>query len=93
MNENLGDITGKAGSQSIAASIIGKNTAYVKKMCSTITGTAFGILLSTTIGSSTSDVMAMFVALSSMHLGCLTIALKNASLPTLNSQVISTIFY
>jgi hypothetical protein len=71
MRENLADITGKSGSQSIAGSLI---------------GTALGIGLSPLIGSDTAVVMSAFGVLSFVHLGCNYASLQGVVLNTLNPQ-------
>lgn len=70
--DNLGDITAKAGSQGIAASL---------------TGTAIGVAISPCIGASTSTVLSAFMVLSAVHLGCLYKSLTFVNVPTLNAQV------
>ncbi|OQS07661.1 hypothetical protein THRCLA_20095, partial [Thraustotheca clavata] len=70
-NENLADITAKAGSQSIASSII---------------GTAVGIAISPVIGTTTSHVVGAFFVLSSINIWSLYNSLKVISLRTLNQQ-------
>eukprot|EP00761_Pharyngomonas_kirbyi_P008244 gb/GECH01008255.1/.p1 GENE.gb/GECH01008255.1/~~gb/GECH01008255.1/.p1 ORF type:complete len:539 (+),score=86.91 gb/GECH01008255.1/:1-1617(+) len=73
---NLGDVTGKAGSQAIATSLI---------------GTGFGVLASLAIGSSFAAVFPSFLALSGMHLYCLYKSLNTVSIHTLNRQRIDII--
>jgi hypothetical protein len=67
--ENLADITGKSGSQSIAGSLI---------------GTTLGIALSPLIGSDTAVVMGAFSILSAIHLGSNYASLQGVVLNTLN---------
>ncbi|RLO02958.1 hypothetical protein DYB28_004499 [Aphanomyces astaci] len=69
--ENLADITAKAGSQSIASSIV---------------GTAVGIAISPWLGTDTFDVAAAFGLLSAVHLCSIYKSLAVVALPTLNQQ-------
>jgi hypothetical protein len=70
--ENLADITAKAGSQSIASSIV---------------GTGLGIVVSQVIGNATLNVLAAFSVFSSIHLFSVYRSLSSVSLRTLNLQV------
>ena len=67
---NLADVTAKAGSQSIAASVV---------------GTALGIALSGAVGSAPQDILAAFAALSAAHLAGVYASLKCIALPTLSA--------
>ncbi|RHY38544.1 hypothetical protein DYB30_012489 [Aphanomyces astaci] len=69
--ENLADITAKAGSQSIASSIV---------------GTAVGIAISPWLGTDTFDVALAFGLLSAVHLCSIYKSLAVVALPTLNQQ-------
>ncbi|RHY30081.1 hypothetical protein DYB32_004641 [Aphanomyces invadans] len=69
--ENLADITAKAGSQSIASSIV---------------GTALGIAISPIVGSATANVAAAFGVLSAIHLVSIYKSLSIVALHTLNQQ-------
>ena len=69
MKDNLGDITAKAGSQGIAASLI---------------GTTFGIGLSPLMGGDPMNVMLGFIYLSSIHQYCTYKSLKAVTLNTFN---------
>ena len=69
--ENLADVTAKAGTQSIAASLL---------------GTALGIGLSTVTTNSTPLIMSAFVALSAIHLYGNHKSLAVVQLNTLNQQ-------
>lgn len=71
MKENLADITAKAGSQSIASSIL---------------GTGLGIGLSTLTGASTVNVLGAFGVLSAVHIFSIYKSLACVSLRTLNCQ-------
>lgn len=71
LRENLADVTAKAGSQSIAASIL---------------GTGLGIGLAQLTGASTAHVLAAFGALSAVHLVSIYRSLACVSLRTLNCQ-------
>lgn len=66
---NLADVTARAGSQSIAASLA---------------GTSLGIALSPLVGSATPSVMVAWACLASVHLLSLHRALARLSLPGLN---------
>jgi hypothetical protein len=68
---NLADVTGKAGSQSIAAS-----TA----------GTILGVTLSPLIGSDPTHILIAFAICSLCHLTCIFKGLRIIVLPTLNEQ-------
>jgi len=71
-SDNLADVTAKAGSQSIAASLV---------------GTSLGVALSAQLGSEWGPTtLAIFATLSSIHLGCTYLSLKYVRLETLNSQ-------
>lgn len=74
--ENLADITAKAGSQTIAASII---------------GTALGIGISYFTGSNPTNILVAFLALSMVHLSCNYISLSHLILPHLNKTRYNTI--
>jgi hypothetical protein len=69
--ENLADITGKAGSQTIAASVV---------------GTGLGVGVSAVVGQSISAIFASVSVLSLMHLFCVYQSLGAASVATLNVQ-------
>lgn len=69
--ENLGDITGKAGSQAIAASVV---------------GTAFGIGLSSIVGTTTGSLLFTATVLSSIHMGFLYKSIQTVTINTLNLQ-------
>lgn len=71
MKENLADVTAKAGSQSIASSII---------------GTGLGIGLSHITGASTVNVLGAFGVLSAVHIFSIYRSLSCVSLRTLNCQ-------
>lgn len=71
LKENLADVTAKAGSQMIAASIF---------------GTGLGIGISQLTGASTYNVLAAFVALTALHQFCIYRSLSSVSLRTLNCQ-------
>lgn len=71
MKENLADITAKAGSQSIASSIL---------------GTGLGIGLSQLTGASTINVLGAFGVLSAVHIFSIYRSLACVSLRTLNCQ-------
>uniref|UniRef100_K3XB12 DUF647 domain-containing protein n=1 Tax=Globisporangium ultimum (strain ATCC 200006 / CBS 805.95 / DAOM BR144) TaxID=431595 RepID=K3XB12_GLOUD len=71
MKENLADVTAKAGSQSIASSIL---------------GTGLGIGLSQITGASTLNVLGAFGVLSAFHLFSIYKSLACVTLRTLNSQ-------
>ncbi|TYZ66731.1 hypothetical protein PybrP1_007165, partial [[Pythium] brassicae (nom. inval.)] len=71
LRENLADVTAKAGSQSIASSIL---------------GTGLGIGLSHVTGASTAHVLCAFGALSAVHLVSIYRSLSCVSLRTLNCQ-------
>jgi hypothetical protein len=68
---NLADVTGKAGSQTIAASVV---------------GTAAGVILSPMIGTDPLTVFAAALALSAVHLTCTYQSIAAVVLPTLNIQ-------
>lgn len=71
-SDNLADVTAKAGSQSIAASLV---------------GTSLGVALSSQLGGEWGPTtLATFATLSSIHLGCTYLSLKYVRLETLNSQ-------
>eukprot|EP00808_Paulinella_micropora_P009414 g67056.t1 len=69
-HENLSDITAKAGSQTIAASLM---------------GTILGIGLAQVLQGSTPHILATFSILSVFHLSCCYRALRHVVLPTFNS--------
>jgi hypothetical protein len=66
---NLADVTGKAGSQTIAASTL---------------GTLLGVALSPLVGSDSLTLLAAFSLVSACHLSCVTLSLRALPLPTLN---------
>lgn len=70
-NNNLGDVTAKAGSQAIVASLV---------------GTALGILLSRTFCSDygTAGILTGFIVLSTVHQACTYMALKAVPLKSLD---------
>lgn len=70
--DNLADVTAKAGSQSIAASLV---------------GTSLGVALSAQLGGAWGPTtLATFAGLSAAHLGCTWWSLNYVRLETLNSQ-------
>lgn len=71
VRENLADVTAKAGSQSIASSIL---------------GTGLGIGLSQLTGASTTNVLCAFGALSAVHIFSIYRSTSCVSLRTLNCQ-------
>jgi hypothetical protein len=72
---NLADVTGKAASQTMAAS-----TA----------GTMLGVLLSPVVGTQPLALLAAFAALSAAHLSLMYLALRSVVLPTVNEQRLET---
>ena len=66
---NLADVTGKAGSQNIAASTI---------------GTLIAVLLSPLVGTDTWTLLGAFSVISACHISCIYMSLKSLPLPTLN---------
>lgn len=70
-HENMGDVTAKAGSQAICASLL---------------GTGAGIALSSVVGTGTGSIIAMCSTLSAVHLYCTHRSLSHVVVPTLNHQ-------
>jgi hypothetical protein len=70
-NDNLGDITGKSGSQTITASLI---------------GTGAGVLISSVIGMSYSYIIATFVVCYSMQLYASVKSVLSVEIKTINYQ-------
>lgn len=68
---NLADVTGKAGSQTIAASTLGM---------------LLGVVLSPAIGSDPRHILIAFMFCSAAHLTCVFTALRKVVLPTLSSR-------
>ncbi|OQR84473.1 hypothetical protein ACHHYP_13339 [Achlya hypogyna] len=83
--ENLADITAKAGSQSIASSILGGGAAHGAQFTAAV-GTALGIAISPIIGTATSHVAGAFFVLSGINLWSQYNSLCVVSLRTLNQQ-------
>ena len=69
--ENLAEVTAKAGSQITAASIV---------------GTALGIGLSYPFGTAVQPLLAVFAVLSVLHISCTYLSLRGVPLNTLNEQ-------
>lgn len=72
IHENLADVTAKAGSQTIAASMI---------------GTGLGVLVSTQLGSDWSSIAMGCLAFSAIHLTCTYRSLMHVVLNTVSIQV------
>lgn len=75
--ENLADVTAKAASQSIAASLV---------------GTALGVGLSYAIGSDSATILTVFGALSFGHIICMYKSLNSVPMATLNRQRSERVF-
>mmetsp|Transcript_13426 Transcript_13426/g.15594 ORF Transcript_13426/g.15594 Transcript_13426/m.15594 type:complete len:541 (-) Transcript_13426:169-1791(-) len=69
--ENLADLTGKAGSQTIFSSVV---------------GTALGVIISPIVGSSTAVVFPIVLILCGAHLVCVFQSVSAVNIPTLNAQ-------
>jgi len=77
LKNNLGDVTAKAGSQSLIASLM---------------GTGFGVILSPLIGGDCTYIISGFIVMSTIHQLCIYQSLRSVTLNHLNRHRVDRLF-